>query len=236
MKSAPLALLAAALLACPARGADPAPPAPRPLPAVVSIGGPTEVGAHKLVRLKAVGVAPDAAIEWEFADGVDVDPHDDGTDGTLDFAVRPGTYTVTLRATAIIGTKLVIRKAKHTFTVKGEAGPGPKPTPEPDPKPDPKPVPKAARARVIFLFDPADVTPAVAAVKNDTAFWQGLLDKGHTFRMYAATQAEAGPYKGDGPAPCVLVYDDAKPADPLKVVRLPAARDVIQKAISEVTQ
>ena len=117
-------------------------------------------------------------------------------------------------------------------TLDVDAGTGPRPPPDDDPKP--KPAPKVDKLRVILVRDAGNMTPEISQLTTDLPFWKSLSDRGHVWRFYHTTDADASPYVADAAGKdAVLIYDDKNTKTPLRVIPLPAKKAAIEDAVKE---
>jgi hypothetical protein len=103
-----------------AGAADPNPP--------VRITGETKYKPHSLVRLRAEGVDPKAAILWRVHPAKDVQRATTPR-GVLEFAAHPGTYEVELLVIQQADGGLVVEESQITVVVEGCGQVPPKPEP-----------------------------------------------------------------------------------------------------------
>lgn len=140
----------------------------------VRIAGETKYPPHALVRLKADGVDPKAALLWRVYPGTGVQ-RASSPRGVLEFAAPPGAYEVELLAiTGGEGGALSVEEARVAVEI---AACGPKPDPRPDPKPDPKPdgtKPDAAAALGKVRFGNAGCTATVIGPRRPDGKWDVL--------------------------------------------------------------
>ncbi|MFQ3678541.1 MAG: serine protease [Fimbriimonadaceae bacterium] len=139
--------------------ADPNPP--------VRITGETKYKPHSLVRLRAEGVDPKAAILWRVHPAKDVQRATTPR-GVLEFAAHPGTYEVELLVIRQAEGGLVVEESQVTVVVEG-CGPVP-------PKPEPKPPGKANAEQAIgkLRFGSAGCTATVIGPRRPDGKWDVL--------------------------------------------------------------
>ena len=97
----------------------------------VRITGETKYKPHSLVRLRAEGVDPKAAILWRVHPAKDVQRATTPR-GVLEFAAHPATYEIELLVIRQTDDGLVVDESQVTVTIEG-CGPVP-PAPEPKPQ------------------------------------------------------------------------------------------------------
>lgn len=151
------------------------PPAPR-----LEVVGALKVKPYTLVRLKAEGVDPKAAILWRVSPSAGVE-RATTPKGVLEFVAPPGTYHV---ETLVIKTNADggIDVEEKSVTVEIEKPDAPKPDPkQPDPpKPDsPKPDPLAALGRI--QFGGAGCTATIIYPRRPDGKWD-VLTAAHCVR------------------------------------------------------
>lgn len=139
--------------------ADPQPP--------VRITGETKYKPHSLVRLRAEGVDPKAAILWRVHPAKDVQRATTPR-GVLEFAAHPGTYEIELLVIRQTDDGLVVEESQVTVTIEG-CGQVP-------PAPEPKPPGKANAEQAIgkLRFGNAGCTATVIGPKRSDGKWDIL--------------------------------------------------------------
>jgi len=158
MRNAVLWTVLFSLSACPLAAADNPP---------VRIAGETKYKPHSLVRLKAEGADPKAAILWRIHPAKDV--HRATTPrGVLEFAAPPGTYEIELLVIQQGDGGLVVEESQVTVVIEG-CLPAP-------PKPDPKPPGKADPMQAIgkLRFGNAGCTATVIGPRRADGKWDIL--------------------------------------------------------------
>jgi hypothetical protein len=135
----------------------------------VRIAGETKYAPHALVRLKAEGTDPKAALLWRVHPSQGVQ-RATSPRGVLEFAASPGTYEVELLAIASVEGTLTVEEARVTVEI---AGCEPKPNPKPDPKPDGT-KPDAAAALGKIRFGNAGCTATVIGPRRADGKWDVL--------------------------------------------------------------
>lgn len=110
--------------------------------------------------------------------------------------------------------------------------PDPKPEPNPNPKPDPKPA-EPQEVWVIVVEETAQRTVDTAKVLNDTKFWNGLVARGHRFRLFDKDAPEAAGFASQMPSlPGVLVM--AKDGKKLYAGKLPKTVAELEDTLKKV--
>jgi hypothetical protein len=151
----PFALALFALVS-PAAGAEP-----------IRIAGETKYKPHSLVRLRAEGVDPKAAILWRVHPAKDVQRATTPR-GVLEFAAHPGTYEIELLVIRQTGDGLVVEESQVTVVIEG--------CNQVPPAPEPKPPGKANAERAIgkLRFGNAGCTATVIGPKRGDGKWDIL--------------------------------------------------------------
>lgn len=103
----------------------------------VRIAGETKYKPHSLVRLRAEGVDPKAAILWRVHPAKDVQRATTPR-GVLEFAAHPGTYAVELLVIQQAEGGLVVEESLITVVVEGCGAVPPEARPKPPGKADPE--------------------------------------------------------------------------------------------------
>jgi len=147
------------LVAAAAGAADPGPP--------VRIAGATKYPPHSLVRLRAEGVDPRAAVLWRVHPAKDVQRATTPR-GTLEFVAPPGTYAVELLAIRTTADGLVVDETQTAVVVEACAAVPPDARPKPPAKPDPAPAVGKLR------FGNAGCTATVVGPRRADGRWDVL--------------------------------------------------------------
>lgn len=133
----------------------------------IRITGETKYKPHALVRLRAEGIDPKAAILWRVHPAKDVQRATTPR-GVLEFAAHPGTYEVELLVIRQTDDGLVVEESQVTVTIEGcEQVP---------PAPEPKPPGKANAEHAIgkLRFGNAGCTATVIGPKRSDGRWDIL--------------------------------------------------------------
>lgn len=133
----------------------------------VRITGETKYKPHSLVRLRAEGVDPKAAILWRVHPAKDVQRATTPR-GVLEFAAHPGTYEIELLVIRQADDGLVVEEGHATVTIEG-CGQVP-------PAPEPKPPGKANAEQAIgrLRFGNAGCTATVIGPRRPDGKWDVL--------------------------------------------------------------
>ncbi len=134
----------------------------------IRITGETKYKPHGLVRLKAEGVDPRAAILWRVHPSRNVE-RAASPRGTLEFAAHPGTYEVELLVITNTEGGLAVEEARVVVEIAG-CSPAP-PSPE-SPPPGAKPDPVAALGRI--RFGNSGCTATVVGPRRPDGRWDVL--------------------------------------------------------------
>lgn len=171
--------------------------------AELKLTGDVSVPANKLVKLKATGQDPAAALIWSLPDSNgDLIDYEELPDGRLIFVAPPGTYRIKLLAIKLSadGKKTVAEAARIIVTV-GPPGPGPVP-PDPGPGPVP-PVPPGplppipvAGFRTLIVYETSELSKLPAK--------QAAILYAKSIRDYLQSKAVMGP---DGKTKEWRMYD-----------------------------
>lgn len=184
-------------------------------PADLTIEGPAATPRDKLVKLRAGGADPNAALLWRVTPAVD---RADAPPDRLQFAGGEATYRIELVEITVDGGKPKVREAFAEHTV-GRVGTEPPPiVPPPTPPPPVPPVPpvtppvKPAGYYFLVVRPDAPSTPEFTRLISSPA-WAGLTAAGHKFGVMTESKARAvvgftNPVGPDGrpllPLPVVL--------------------------------
>jgi hypothetical protein len=138
----------------------------------IRITGETKYKPHSLVRLRAEGIDPKAALLWRVYPPKDVQ-RATSPRGILEFAAHPGTYEVELLAIINTDGALLVEEARVSVTIESCTPVPPKPDPKPDPKPgDGKLDPINAIGRI--RFGNAGCTATVIGPRRPDGRWDVL--------------------------------------------------------------
>lgn len=133
----------------------------------IRIAGETKYKPHSLVRLRAEGVDPKAAILWRVHPAKDVQRATTPR-GVLEFAAPPGTYEIELLVIQQAEGGLIVEESQVTVVIEG-CGPVP---PEPEPRPPGKADPVQAIGRL--RFGNAGCTATVIGPRRGDGKWDVL--------------------------------------------------------------
>lgn len=156
-------------------------------PTPVKIVGETKYKPHSLVRLRAEGADPKAALLWRVFPGKEVQ-RATSPRGVLEFVAPPGSYEVELLVIASADGNLAVEESHLTVELEGCSPVPPKPEPKPNPQPG-----KADPVQAIgkLRFGNAGCTATVIGPRRADGRWdiltaahcsEGMGDRG-TFTM-----------------------------------------------------
>lgn len=149
----------------------------------------------------------------------------------------PFLYVVKAAKTARVSIDIIPLGFKSEAEIKNvtlDVNAGPRPPPDGDEKKEDAKPNKVEKLRVTLIRDAGDMSPELAQLTTDLPFWKSISDKGHIWRFYHKDDPDGRSYWADaGEKQAVLIYDNANPKTPLKVIPLPAKKDTIADAIKE---